>query len=225
MLTTLKNLLKSSWQHFFKIALQGLFYLAPVAAIIAIFWWLYEKVDLLTGKLFEIFGFNPEHYLVLWILLGILIVLMLAYIIGWLIETRLGSWVEKLMAKIPGYKTLRDLINIFDSSKSGEKQVLVVMIRGFANDGYNIGLMYSRKESIVKDHYTVTLSQTPLPNGGYLFEVHKNNIWVIKEASFDHNLQYLLSMGVKSLVDIVKVEPRELENMIKLSEFLQDSSD
>jgi uncharacterized membrane protein len=217
---TLKSLLKASWEHFFKTALQGLFYIAPIVAITAIIWWLYKKVDFLTGKLFELFGFNPENFLFLWTLVGLGIVLGLAYVVGGIVETRIGDWFERILNKIPGFKTLKDLINIFNSSKSGEQQVLVVMIRGFANQGYNIGLMYSRKESIVKDHYTVTLSQTPLPNGGYLFEVHKDNIWVIKEANFDHNLQYLLSMGVKSLPEIIKVEPRELENLPSLVEFL-----
>ncbi len=64
--------------------------------------------------------------------------------------------------------------------------------------------MYSTKESIVKDHYTAVLSMTPIPNGGYMFEVHKDKIWVIQEATFDSNLQYLLSMGVNHCLKSLK---------------------
>jgi uncharacterized membrane protein len=129
-------------------------------------------------------------------------------------------YLEPLLKKIPGYSTIKDIINIFNSSKEGENRVLVVAIRGFANEGYNIGLMYSQKESIIKDHYTVTLSMSPIPNGGYMFEVHKDNIFVIENANFDDNLQYLLSMGVKSMTEILDVEPKEIEEMITLEQWL-----
>ena len=135
-------------------------------------------------------------------------------------ETKLAGFAEKLFHKIPGYSTLKDIIGIFNSSKQGETKVLVVAIRGFASEGYNIGLMYSQNESIIKDHYTVTLSQTPIPNGGYMFEVHKDNIFVIEEAVFDDNLQYLLSMGVKSMADIMKVEPKSLDQLLTISQWL-----
>ncbi|MCW8822097.1 MAG: hypothetical protein OQK45_07695 [Sulfurovum sp.] len=50
--------------------------------------------------------------------------------------------------------------------------------------------MYSQKESIIKGHYTVTLSMSPITNVGYMFEVHKDNIFVIESATFDDKLQY-----------------------------------
>ena len=84
-----------------------------------------------------------------------------------------------------------------------------------------IGLMYSQKESIIKDHYTVTLSMSPIPNGGYMFEVHKDKIYVIENATFDDNLQYLLSMGVKSFADIIKTEPKNLDELACISEWLE----
>ena len=98
--------------------------------------------------------------------------------------------------------------------------MLVVAIRGFANEGYNIGLMYSQKESIIKDHYTVTLSMTPIPNGGYMFEVHKDNIFVLEDATFDDNLQYLLSMGVKSFREVTNKESKNPSELVLLSEWL-----
>ncbi len=216
-----KNIFTRGLKHIAKVAIQGIFWLAPIIAIIAITLWLYGKINFLTGSLFNLFGFNPENYPFLWFLLGVSILIFIAYLVGNLVDTHIAGWLEKLLLKIPGYSTVKDLVNIFNSSKKGEKHVLVVLISGFAKQGYNVGLMYSTKESIIKDHYTVTLSQTPIPNGGYLFEVHKDNIKVLKQATFDHNLQYLLSMGVKSLAEITKVSAIEIDNLPSLDDFLK----
>lgn len=221
MLKTIKRYFLHGKNHIFTVILKGLFFLAPIAAITIIVLWIYEKISNLTGSMFELFGFQAEKFPFLWTIMGIVLMAFFAYIIGVFAETRLVDLIQKIYSKIPGYGTIKELVNIFNTSKSGEKKVLVVLISGFSKEDYNIGLMYSTKESIVKDHYTVVLSMTPIPNGGYMFEVHKDKIRVIEEASFDSNLQYLLSMGVKSLADIIKVEPRKIEDFKPLTQFLE----
>ncbi|MCW8822095.1 MAG: DUF502 domain-containing protein [Sulfurovum sp.] len=208
-------------KHFTHTAVQGLFGLLPAVIIVVVILWLYSKIDLLVGWLFKIVGFVPENHQFLWFLLALGIFIFLLYIVGHFMKTKLADFFESLLEKIPGYQTIKDIINIFNSSKEGDNQVLVVAIRGFANEGYNLGLMYSQKESIIKDHYTVTLSMSPIPNGGYMFEVHKDNIFVIKDATFDDNLQYLLSMGVKSFADILKTGPKTLNELTLLSDWLE----
>jgi uncharacterized membrane protein len=221
MRTKLKGYFAGGWQHLFKTAVGGLFWLAPIALILMLATWLYGKVDYITGALFSLVGLNPQHFVFLWMVMAVVFLFLLLYVIGHLMETRAGELFEKLFSAVPGYSALKEVIGIFNSSKKGEKKVLVVLIRGFAAEGYNIGLMYSQKESILKDHYTVTLSQTPIPNGGYLFEVHKEQIRVIEEASFDHNVQYLLSMGVKSFAEIIKSSPKEPETFPTLANWLE----
>ncbi|MDQ1325328.1 MAG: hypothetical protein QG564_452 [Campylobacterota bacterium] len=208
-------------KHFIETALQGLFGLLPIVIIAVVILWLYGKIDLLVGWIFEIVGFTPENHQFLWFLLAVGAFLLLLYLIGHFMKTRLASFFESLLAKIPGYSTVKDIIDIFNSSKQGKNRVLVVAIRGFANEGYNIGLMYSQKESIIKDHYTVTLSMSPIPNGGYMFEVHKDNIYIIQDATFDDNLQYLLSMGVKSFAEILKMSPKDPSEFVPLSDWLK----
>ena len=211
----------SPLKHFTKIILQGLFWLLPIVGIMIIISWLYAKIDLVIGKVFRIIGFAPENYEFLWEMLVIFVFLVILYLLGWLVKTRLANMFEYLFCKIPGYSTIKGLVGIFNSSKKGKNQVLVVAIKGFAKEGYNIGLMYSQKESIVKDHYTVTLSMSPIPNGGFMFEVHKDNIYVIEGASFDDNLQYLLSMGIKSFADVIKTEPKNIDELLMLSDWLE----
>jgi uncharacterized membrane protein len=216
-----KEIKKTFTEKFKSRTIQGLFWILPIAAILMIIFWVYEKIDHVVNLLLDFIGINPQNNEFLWILGVVSIFILLLYIIGYLIKTQVAFYVESLFHDIPGFSTLKDIIGIFNSSKEGANKVLVVAIRGFANEGYNIGLMYSQTESILKDHYTVTLSQTPLPNGGYLFEVHKENIFIIEEAVFDDNLQYLLSMGVKSMAEILKTEPKELNELIKLEDWLE----
>ncbi len=210
-------------KHFFELMLQGFFWILPLAVITMIVLWLYKKIDGLVEGVFNLVGFHPQNNQSLWFILVVATFMLLLYVVGHFVETRLADWTQNILQKIPGYSTIKDIIGIFNSSKKGETQVLVVAIKGFAAEGYNIGLMYSQKESIIKDHYTVTLSQTPIPNGGYMFEVHKDNIYVIEEATFDNNLQYLLSMGVKSLADILKTEPRTIDELTSLDKWLKEN--
>ncbi len=209
-------------KHFIKTMLQGLFWLLPIVAILIIITWFYGKIALLVDKFFHIIGFTPNGHMFLWGVLVVLIFSLVLYILGWLVKTRLADLFEYIFCKIPGYGTIKGLVGIFNSSKKGNNQVIVVAIKGFATEGYNIGLMYSQKESIIKDHYTVTLSMSPIPNGGFMFEVHKDKILVIENATFDDNLQYLLSMGIKSFADVIETEPKELNELILLSDWLEN---
>ena len=222
MFTKIKEFFSHGKDHIITVILKGLFWLAPIVAITIIILWIYEKMDTLTGHLFQIVGFEPTQYPILWTFIGVVLLAFLAYVLGVFVETGLMNFVPKIYSKIPGYGTIKELINIFNTSKSGEKKVLVVLVKGFSKDEYNIGLMYSTKESIIKDHYTVVLSMTPIPNGGFMFETHKEKIWVIEEASFDSNLQYLLSMGVKSLSEIINVEPKNIKEFKTIEQYLKD---
>jgi len=211
----------SPLKHFTKIILQGLFWLLPIVAILIILSWLYGKITMMVDWVFSFTGFEPNTHVFMWGILVVFIFLVILYLLGWIVKTRLADMFEYLFCKIPGYSTIKGLVGIFNSSKEGKNQVLVVAIKGFANEGYNIGLMYSQKESIIKDHYTVTLSMTPIPNGGYMFEVHKDNIFIIENATFDDNLQYLLSMGVKSMAEVLEVEPQSLDELTSLNKWLK----
>jgi len=211
-------------KHFSNVMIQGLFWILPIAAIVIIIIWLYSKIELLVGWVFRLTGFAPENYVFLWGLLVIFLFLFLLYIVGHLVKSRLANVFEHFFTKIPGYMTIKDLVDIFNSSKEGKNKVLVVLIKGFGSAGYNIGLMYSQKESLVKDHYTVTLSMSPIPNGGFMFEIHKDNIFVIENATFDNNLQYLLSMGVKSFAEILRREPKNIDEFPSLEKWLEDKN-
>ncbi len=215
------NFLEKSKEHYISTTIKGIFWLLPILAIAGIIVWFWKKIDWIVGEMFKLVGIIPQNNVFFWTLFGLIIMISLFYLTGHFVESNLAHKITNLLSKIPGYQTLKDLIDIFNSSKKGEQKVLVVLVKGFAKEGYTIGLMYSKKESILKDHYTVVLSQTPIPNGGYMFEVPKDKILVIEEAVFDDNLQYLLSMGTKSLPEIMGIESKELSELPTLTEYLK----
>ena len=51
---------------------------------------------------------------------------------------------------------------------------------------------------------------------------HKDNIYVIENATFDNNLQYLLSMGVKSFAEILRIEPKDIDELPTLGKWLEE---
>ncbi len=191
------------FKKLFNTALQGFFWILPILLIIFIANWLFEKAAMLTHILFSRTNVNTEEHLILWTIVGVIIIVLALLIIGNIATSRFASAFDLFIKKVPLYSTIKDIVDIFNSSKKGKNEVLVVAIKGFTQSGYNIGLMYSTKESIVKNHYTVTLSMSPIPNGGFMFEVHQDDILVIEGAKFNDNLNYLLSMGTKSMTEIL----------------------
>ncbi len=191
-------------------ALQGFFWILPILLIVLMLGWLFENIATLTHFLFDKFGVDTDKYFLLWMAAGLVVGLLMLWVIGAIANTRIATLLELWVKKVPFYSTLKDMVAIFNASKKGKNKVLVVAVKAFGQPGYNIGLMYSTKQSIIKDHYTVTLSMSPIPNGGFMFEVHQDDILVVEGATFNDNLNYLLSMGTKSLSDILNKAPGDL---------------
>ena len=201
-------------KHTVKTMLHGLFWLIPIGAVFAIFFWVWKQADIVAGKILVTVGLPPEEYSYIWTVLGILLLAISAYLIGFFIQTNIGSWfkhyLEDILTRLPFYDTIRSIVDVI---KGGDKKVLIVQIRGFSRTGFNMGLMYSKKESYTKGHYTVILPTSPFPNGGFMFDEPADEIWVIKEASFDSYFTYLLAMGVKSFPEMLGVKPKPISDI------------
>ena len=205
--------------NFITTSIQGLFWLIPIIAIVVLCIVLFDKLVVINKFLIDFVGLDSKEYIPLIILFGIVSVVLLSYTVGYILNTVAGVWLNKLIHKIPFYKNLTDFINLFNSAKSGKKDVLVVAIKGFGQNSYNIGLMYNTNESIIKGHYSVIISHMPL-NGGFIFEVAGDEIYVIKEATFNNNFEYLLTSASSSLADIMNIEPIDIKELITLDKYL-----
>ncbi len=210
--------MKNKISNFFTTSLQGFFWLIPVIAIVVVFIIVFDKLSQINSSIASFLGMNADKSSVLFVLVAFIGVIVLCYVAGKILNTFLGEWVNTLIHKIPFYKNIAEFFDLFNSAKSGEQDVLVVAVKGFGTNSYNIGLMYNTNESIIKGHYSVVLSHMPL-QGGFIFEVSGDEIYVIKEAQFNNNLEYLLTSASRSMADILKVEPREIESFSTLLEY------
>jgi len=210
--------MKNKISNFLTTSIQGFFWLIPIVAIVAIVIIAVDKLSMINTAIAEFLGMSTDKYSLFFVLCGSICVLILCYIAGKLLNTFLGEWFNKIVHKIPYYKNIADFFELFNSAKSGEQDVLVVAVKGFGNNSYNIGLMYNTNESLIKGHYSVVLSHMPL-QGGFIFEVPGEEIYVIKEAKFNHNLEYLLTSASRSMADILKIEPKEIASFVTLVEY------
>lgn len=226
LLKILKEYFKGGINHLINVALHGFFWLIPIGLLGWIILWVYGKADFVAGHLFRLIGIMPKNYPILWTFVALIILFLASYIVGHFIQTRIGKWIrtilEIILTRIPGYKFIRDIVGLFNSAKEGNNS-LVVMINGFSDSCYNTGLMYAVKQCVIEDYYTVVLSMTPIPNGGYEFEVHSDDIIVLGGITFNHYLAYLLAMGSKSLAEIAEVEPKKIEEYQKLTQWLVEN--
>ena len=210
--------MKNKIADFFTTSLQGFFWLIPIVAIGIILVVVFEKLSAINATIANFLGIQASSNSILFVLCGLVCIVIVCYIAGHILNTFLGEWFNKIIHKIPYYKNIADFFELFNSAKSGDQDVLVVAIKGFGVNSYNIGLMYNTNESLIKGHYSVVLSHMPL-QGGFIFEVPGDEIYVIKEAKFNHNLEYLLTSASRSMADILKVEPVEIGSLITLENY------
>lgn len=206
--------------NFITTSIQGLFWMIPIIAIVILSIILFDKLVIINKLIVDFVGLDSKDYIPLIIFFGLVSSVLLSYTVGYILNTVVGDWLNKLIHKIPFYKNLTDFINLFNSAKSGKKDVLVVAVKGLGQNSYNIGLMYNTNESIIKGHYSVVISHMPL-NGGFIFEVPGEEIYVIKEATFNNNFEYLITSASSSLSDIMKVKPIDINELETLDEYIK----
>ena len=212
-------------KHFLKTAGHGFMWAAPIWVVLALFLWAYGKIDTLTGALFRLFGFNPDHYTTLWTIIGGIILVILHFFLAIFLKTGFGvvlnQVIQKVLAKVPFYSTSKSVASSFNSDENSKNKVLIALVPGIIADSYMEVIMGCQKESVIKDHYTVTATMTPLPTGGFTGNIHKSKIRIIEEASFDDYAKYLISMGTTSFCDVLEIEPKPIEDFPSLEEYFE----
>ena len=56
-----KEIKKTFTEKFKSRTIQGLFWILPIAAILMIIFWVYEKIDHLVNLLLDFIGINPQN--------------------------------------------------------------------------------------------------------------------------------------------------------------------
>ena len=224
----IKEYFSGSWKHIAKVTFGGLLAAIPIFATAYVLYWMYEQTSMITRYLFTpvatIIGFDPNNITFLWTITGALLLLFLLYAMGHFIETKFGNFINNVFTKLPVYKTIKGVVDLFNNQKA-DKKALVVITKGFVEGSYMAGLVNSVKQGTVEGYYTVSYNMSPAPTGGFMLEFPADKIYVVKSGGLDDMIKYLLAMGTDTFPEILEREPSKLgsENLPSLETWIKEN--
>jgi uncharacterized membrane protein len=196
-----------------RVFLAGLLALLPLVITIAIGAWLativtaYVGPSSVIGRWLVSLGLSIRENSAAPYALGLAIVLACIFVLGLVVETRIGPWfealIERVVRRIPGVSNVYDLTKRFVSivdTKGGDNikgMTPVWCFFGGEPSAAVLGLMPSSQPVIIgEDKYLGVLVPTaPIPIGGCLIYVPAH--WIKPaEGGIDHLMAVYVSMGV-----------------------------
>jgi len=194
-------------KSFFKTTiLGGALVVLPIVILILVFKWLY---DFVIDKL------NPITYILVETarlqefaasILALLIIMVLFFIVGLVIKTRLGIFTfeyieKKFLIRLPFYKIIRETtLQLVGSRKTLFKQVALVSI--FENDTLITAFITDEHED---GSFTVFVPSGPAPTAGFIYHLKKEYVHKINYP-IDKAMKTIFSLGAgsKELVSSMK---------------------
>lgn len=178
----------------------GVVVLLPLTLIIAFFRWLFGWVTGLiqpfTDALREVWVMPDYvgHAIV------IAIIVMLCFTAGYVVSTRVGSWLwaqvdNLLAAKVPGYKALKDLVaQIFGHGGGALRgEVCLVRVMGRDVDITVTGMVTARHAD---GRVTVFVPCGPNPTTGFIYHVAPELVELRPDIKVDVMMKTVIACGV-----------------------------
>ena len=143
-------------------------------------------------------------------LIAVIIMLLLFFLVGLLVQTRLGKFFfeiieERLLKKIPIYRIIKEtVIQLF----GGEKMIFkgVALVRPFHNDTLITAFITDESSN---DYVTVFVPSAPAPTGGYIYHIKKEYVTKI-DYPVEQAMRTVLSLGAGSKEFISQLKEKEL---------------
>lgn len=179
----------------------GLLILLPMVIVGTIFRWIYDvasgMISPFTGPFINTFGL-PK---ILADLIVIVLLVVLCFVIGSLVATRLGAWLwqraeDVLMVRVPGYRSVREITaqllgNSHDSPfKRGE--VARIWLYGRQVDVSVSGLVTSRH---VDGRVTVFVPTGPNPTTGFIYHVSSDLVDLLPDIRVEQMMKTVIACG------------------------------
>jgi uncharacterized membrane protein len=178
--------------------LGGFLVVLPIIVLIFVLGWLYEaltdKIRPITNILIETARFSE----LIASISAVVVILLLFFLVGLLVQTRLGKFVihlleERILKRIPLYRIIKEtIIALF----GGEKMIFksVALIRPFGNETMITAFITDESSN---GYTTVFVPSAPAPTGGYIY--HLKNEFVIKiDYPIEQAMKTVLSLGAGS---------------------------
>ncbi|HOI29162.1 MAG TPA: DUF502 domain-containing protein [Melioribacteraceae bacterium] len=193
----------------------GFLVVLPIIVLIFVLNWFYEflieNIRPITNLLVETARVSE----VIAAVIAIIIMLLLFFLVGLLVQTRLGKFFfqifeERLLKRIPIYRIIKEtVIQLF----GGEKMIFkgVALIRPFHND--TIITAFITDES-PNGYITVFVPSAPAPTGGYIYHIRKEYVTKI-DYPVEQAMRTVLSLGAGSKDFISKMQELEVKEKEK----------
>ncbi|MDF1628717.1 MAG: DUF502 domain-containing protein [Alcanivoracaceae bacterium] len=179
----------------------GLLILLPMVIVGTIFSWIYDAASGLispfTGPVIATFGL-PK---VLADLTVVALLILLCFLIGTLVATRLGAWLwlrveEVLMVRVPGYRSVREitaqLLGNSNDSPFKRGEVARVWLYGRQVEVSVLGLVTSRHED---GRVSVFVPTGPNPTTGFIYHVSTDLVEFHPEIRVEQMMKSVIACG------------------------------
>ena len=184
------------WRKIEKWFLSGIAVVLPVAVTVFVLIWLFNLLDgILRNLIDRLFGINIPG-------LGLLVLIIIIFLVGIFTSNFIGKkitgWFEKIIGKIPLFKTVYNPVRKIISGLSGEKteSFQQVVLIEFPQEGRkSIGFITNSDFSIDEgENVSVFVPTTPNPTNGFLIIVDKKDVEVL-DMSVNEGLNAVVSIG------------------------------
>lgn len=185
--------------HLRRHLVAGLVVIAPVGITAYVLWVIFQWLDQLLGRfLYPALGVSIPG-------LGLLVLLALLVVVGWLAERALGArilgWWHTFLERIPVARRIYSASNRIVRTVLGEERRFfreVVMVEYPAQGRWSIGFLTADAPAAMReqvpDGVTVFVPTTPNPTTGFLAVVPRDCV-VILSMSLEDAFTYILSAG------------------------------
>lgn len=188
----------------------GFLVVLPIIVLIFVLNWFYEflidNIRPITNLLIQTARMSE----VVAAIIAVVIMLLLFFLVGLLVQTRLGKFFFEIfenhvLKRIPIYRIIKEtVIQLF----GGEKMIFkgVALVRPFHNDTLITSFITDESSN---GYITVFIPSAPAPTGGYIYHIKKE--YVIKiDFPVEQAMRTVLSLGAGSKEFISELIDKEL---------------
>jgi uncharacterized membrane protein len=174
----------------------GLVAIMPLTLVILLFRWIFNLIAKYLGPIVKIIETDSQFYTFLLYVVTIVALLLIFFLIGIIIRTRIGRFLnraeDKYLLKIPGYKLAKETVQqFFGKNKSFFKEVVLV-------DPFNSGtLMTGFITDDMGEVISVFIPTGPNPTSGNIYHIQKDKL-LRTTASVDSGMKSIISCGAGS---------------------------
>jgi len=182
----------------------GLLVMLPIAILAFFFRWLFHLITDLIAPLSDLLIRRYDFPQLTADVLTLLIIILLCFVVGTLVSTRVGRWThnffeQRLERFTPGYRMVKEIVNQFlgekESSPFSKGQVAKVKLFGPDIETTVTAFVTSEHEN---GQYTVFVPTGPNPTSGMIYHLPANQVELLPDIKVDSAMRTIISCGAGS---------------------------